>query len=200
MVSNASAYSETLTASPNDWPRHWWLLSAVILLMLLGGAVAFAVLTGGMLVILALAPIVVAGAVFLLWAGFRQRVDLDVDDNEVAIHRHAGPLWPASTLRISMTSVAGVAYTELTPSEGHIYVQGSEPGAQGFMVDPRPELDVSGEIRGDVFKPGNVYRNGVRIERHDGPPVYLGSAHARELASAIAGHAPDLEHAERWKP
>lgn len=142
--------------------------------------VAFGLLVGG----------ITAGVGYV---SLQLRVHVRVTDDGVVVHREGGRVWSSETVTVPFEEVARVQYSDPDGSHPHIYVRTGEHDAKYFMVDNSDPKYESG--MGDR-KPMNVYREGIRIERVDGPPVYVGSKRQVELAEAIAQQSPAVEDAE----
>lgn len=129
----------------------------------------------------------------------RTLYDLRVTDEGVEVEGKSSVLVPFEAItRVQYSEPTGshvqvtredkeAAKRSMKEADGLVTPNTWEHSARRFLVTPRP-----------FTKPPNMnYRGGVRIERADRPPVYVGSERPVELASIIAEKAPGVEGIER---
>lgn len=160
-----------------------------------------------------LAGPLVVGVVGLLGIGglvyahrSRLRVDVRITDSGVVIQQNWSPPWSSSGVVVPFDDISRVQYSEASGShiqvstqdyrdnrrsmreaDGFITFNTREHRPQTYMVTSRPYRGVN-----------TNYRGGIRIERVDSPPVYVGSERPAELARIIADRAPGVERAEQF--
>jgi len=186
-------YEETLSVFLDDVNTAKLVSMAVVVLLVAGGPIAVGLFAGGGSALVAFGLLLGGIAVGVGYISLKLRVHVRVTDDSVEVHREGGPVWSPKTVEIAFERVAHVQYSDPDGSHSHIYVRTGEHDAEYFMVDNSDPKYESG--MGDK-KPMNVYREGVRIERVNRPPVYVGSERQVELAEAIAQRSPAVECTE----
>lgn len=177
-------FEEGLTKSVGDiHPVYWGLLLVVVLfgagLLWLGAQRGSLAMLGAGATVLFLFVGVLYGTLSL---GYRVRVT----DGGVQIRPVGDLFWEGQSLDVPFEAVSRVQYND--PEGPYLYGKSGEEaaGAEFFKIVPNTSYS----------KSMNTYHDGVRIERVDGPPVYVGSDRHVELAETIAERSPDVESAE----
>lgn len=188
-------YEETLSKSLGDVSPVIKAFAAFVVVTLVVGFALPLVLGGSGIDVVGLAFLLVflGGTAFLGYRAFQMQVDVRVTDAGVEIARTGNPLGSGTTVAVPFERIGRVQYSDPN-AEPHIYVPRADHGADWFMVDADPDMQLDGTVGGR--KPANVYSDGVRIERVDGPPVYVGSSRPVELAETIAAQAPRVRGAQ----
>lgn len=177
-------FEETLTKSLGDLhPVYWVMLLIGVLfgagLLWLGAQDG----SPGMLAAGAAIELLIAGLLYgTLGLGYRVRVT----DEGVEVGPVGDLFWEGQSVDVPFEAVDRVQYND--PDGPYLYGQSDEEaaGAEFFKILPNTTYD----------KGMNTYHDGVRIERVDGPPVYLGSDRHVELAETIAERSPNAGSAE----
>jgi hypothetical protein len=165
-------FEETLSIAPGDLHPVYWVVGLLGVVVVGVVPAYFGVVWVGGIVL-----VIVAVAAYV---AFGRRVDVRVTDRGVDVTLNWYGLDSSSGVDIPYADVAGVEYT--VPDGSHIRVKtGEGTGANRYMV---PQQDQG------------TYRDGIRIERHDDDPVYVGSERPAELADAIVERTPGVERAE----
>lgn len=118
--------------------------------------------------------LLIVGFVRAMGRAFDERIHVRVTEDRVTVQRYGSRYWQSSGVEIPFDAITAVEY--LDP-------EGSST---------RLEL---GDWRDQRFFAGRS-RNSIRIERGDGPAVYIGSDRPTELAETIARGVPAVENAE----
>ncbi|MEF8863327.1 MAG: hypothetical protein V5A40_16485 [Haloarculaceae archaeon] len=118
--------------------------------------------------------LLVVGFVRRTRRAFDRRVHVRVTEEEVTVERDGTRYWQPSGVEIPFGDVTAVEYPD--PDESSL----------------RIEL---GDWRAPKFFAGRS-RSWVRIERGNGPAVYVGSDRPVELAETVARNAPGVERVE----
>jgi hypothetical protein len=143
-----------------------------------GGIVALLVVVALLVTVMLAAT---AGIVYVVVA---RRVSVRVTDAHIELRR-TGPLsglYGGDGADVPLAEIAAVQYSEPDGSALHIgeaHMPASDAGVQRYMVGRGPSA-------------GN-YQHGIRVERVDAPPVYVGSSQPAELAGLIADRSPNAE-------
>jgi hypothetical protein len=97
-----------------------------------------------------------------------KEVHIQVSDDEVSVERKGSQYWQSSGVDVPFDTITTVEYLDSQESS------------------MRLEL---GDFRAPKFFGGRS-RDWIRLERAQGPAIYVGSDRPRELAEAIARHVP----------
>jgi len=116
----------------------------------------------------------IVGFVLQMRRAFDERVHVRVTDAGMGVQRDGSSYWRSSGVDVPFDAITAVEYVD--PDETSL----------------RVEL---GDWRAPKFFAGRS-RSWVRIERNDGPAVYVGSDRPLELAETIARGAPGVGQAE----
>ncbi|MEF8791345.1 MAG: hypothetical protein V5A61_14565 [Haloarculaceae archaeon] len=116
----------------------------------------------------------IVGFVRGMGRAFDEEVHARVTDAGITVRREGRGYWESSGVEIPFDDIAAVEYAD--PDESSLRVE-------------------FGDWRSPKFFAGRS-RDWVRIERADGPAVYVGSDRPVELAETIARSAPDVGSAE----
>jgi hypothetical protein len=116
----------------------------------------------------------IVGFVRGMGRAFDEEVHARVTDAGITVRREGSGYWESSGVEIPFDDIAAVEYAD--PDESSLRVE-------------------FGDWRSPKFFAGRS-RDWVRIERADGPAVYVGSDRPVELAETIARSAPDVGSAE----
>jgi hypothetical protein len=112
----------------------------------------------------------IVGYLLQMRRAFDEEVHVRVTENGVRVRREGSRYWQSSGMEIPFDAITAVEY--LDPDES----------------STRLEL---GDWRAQKFFAGRS-RNWIRIERSDGPAVYVGSDRPLELAETVAERAPGV--------
>ncbi|MEF8877254.1 MAG: hypothetical protein V5A60_11085 [Haloarculaceae archaeon] len=116
----------------------------------------------------------IVGFVRGMGRAFDEEVHARVTDAGITVRREGSGYWESSGVEIPFDDITAVEYAD--PDESSLRVE-------------------FGDWRSPKFFAGRS-RDWVRIERADGPAVYVGSDRPVELAETIARSAPDVGSAE----
>lgn len=138
--------------------------------------------------LIALAGFGFFGALWGAGVYYRMRVYVEVTDSGVEVVRNWNTSRGAPGVRVPFKDISRVQTTESIRSHVDEQEYGDSP-RQTYMVTTGrlPGVDLS-------------YHEGVRVERKDAPPVYIGSEQPDELASAIRTGVPSGEQAAAETP
>lgn len=123
------------------------------------------------------------GAAFGAGIYSRMRVFVKVTDTGVEVVRNWNSRRGAERATIPFESISRVQTTDaIRPHRPEIERQYTDAPLQAYMITTGwlPVIDLS-------------YRTGVRIERTDGPPVYVGTARPGELAAVLTAKTPSAD-------
>lgn len=177
-------FEEALNKSVGDLHPVYW--GGLLVVVLFGAGFLWLGAQDGSLAFLGAGAVIVLLFVGILYGtlvlGYRVRVT----DEGVEVRPVGDLFWEGQSLDVPFEEVSRVQYND--PDGPYLYGQSDEEaaGAEFFKVVPNTTYD----------KGMNTYHDGVRIERVDGPPVYVGSDRHVELAGTIAERSPDVESAE----
>lgn len=116
----------------------------------------------------------IVGFVRGMGRAFDEEVHARVTDAGITVRREGSGYWESSGVEIPFDDIAAVEYADMDESSLRVEF---------------------GDWRSPKFFAGRS-RDWVRIERADGPAVYVGSDRPVELAETIARSAPDVGSAE----
>lgn len=132
----------------------------------------------------------VAVSAALVWVLQRRRrteVDVRVDENGVTLGRTPPPLaLGEAELFIAFDDVIGVQYCDGDESPNiHLTEEDKRKAAEDVLGYRPQRYMVARQSSNDAIDAGK-YHGGVRIERRNAAPVYVGSDTPRELAEVLA--------------
>lgn len=105
---------------------------------------------------------------------FDERIHVRVTDTGVTVERDGSRYWQSSGVEMPFDAITAVEY--LDPEESPTRIELADWRAQRFFAGRS--------------------RNWIRLERGNGPTVYIGSDRPIELAETIARRVPGIENAE----
>jgi hypothetical protein len=164
-------FEEILSISPGDVHPVTWvaILFGVGVVGVVPAYSGLVWLPGVVLVIFAVAA----------YIAFGRRAHVRVTDTGVDIDLNWLGFNSSSGVEVSFSDIAGVEYT--VPDGSYIRVKpGESTGANRYMA-PRNSQ--------------GTYRDGIRIERINDDPVYVGTERPAELAETIVERTPGVESA-----
>jgi len=118
--------------------------------------------------------LLIVGFLRAMGRAFDERIHVRVTDGGAAVQRDGSRRWQSSGVEIPFDAITAVEY--LDPEESSTRIELTDWRAQRFFAGRS--------------------RNWIRLERGDGPAVYIGSDRPVELAETIARRAPGVEKAE----
>lgn len=149
-----------------------------------------------------LAVVLIWGIAFAMWKILQKRketsVNVQVKSDGVFVDQTPKPWLGTGGEYVSFDDISGVQYSlaETSPRI-HLTEEDKQKSAEQLNMENDPaRFMVARQSSNNALNAG-TYRGGIRIERTNGPPVYIGSETPNKLSAVIVEQSPLVDHAEK---
>lgn len=142
------------------------------------------------------------GAAFIgriLWRKKDTTVDVRVTDSGIRLTQTPTPFFGTGHVSIPFAHITRVQYCLPDSGENiHLTEADKKQSAEQISMEDDPvRFMVARQSSENAIETGS-YLGGVRIERTNGPPVYIGSDQPETLATVIAEHSDTVDEPEEF--